>query len=103
MSINRLTYGADLLARLGVALVTDDDPDRYPTVDLDDIVARRPGVVLVPSEPYEFRDGHLDELRDAFGAGVPVVRIDGRDLFWWGSRTPGAVSRLRAQLDPLVP
>jgi len=103
MSINRLTYGADLLARLGVALVTDDDPDRYPTVDLDDIVARRPGVVLVPSEPYEFRDGHLDELGDAFGAGVPVVRIDGRDLFWWGSRTSGAVSRLRAQLDPLVP
>ena len=103
MSINRLTYGADLLARLGVALVTDDDPDRYPTVDLDDIVARRPGVVLVPSEPYEFRDGHLDELREAFGAGVPVMRIDGRDLFWWGSRTSGAVSRLRAQLDPLVP
>ena len=33
---------------------------------------------------------------------VPVVRVDGRDLFWWGSRTPGAVSRLRAQLDPLI-
>ncbi len=63
----------------------------------------RPGVVLVPSEPYEFRDGHLDELREAFGAGVPVVRVDGRDLFWWGSRTSGAVSRLRAQLDPFVP
>ena len=71
-----------------------------PTVDLDDIVARRPGVVLVPSEPYAFRDEHLDELRDAFGAGVPVVRVDGQDLFWWGSRTSGALSRLRAQLDP---
>jgi len=103
MSINRLTYGADLLARVGVALVTDDESDRYPTVDLDEVVARRPDVVLVPSEPYEFRDGHLDELRDAFGAAVPVVRVDGRDLFWWGSRTPGALSRLRAQLDPLIP
>ncbi len=79
------------------------NPTAIPTVDLDDVVARRPDVVLVPSEPYEFRDGHLDELRDAFGAAVPVVRVDGRDLFWWGSRTPGAVSRLRAQLDPLIP
>jgi len=102
MSINRLTYGSDLLARLGVALITDDHPDRYPTVDLDDVAARRPGLVLVPSEPYEFRDGHLDELREAFGAGVPVVRVDGQDLFWWGSRTSGALSRLRAQLDPLI-
>lgn len=102
MSINRLTYGADILARIGLALVTGDGLDRYPTVDLDDVAARRPGVVLVPSEPYDFRDEHLDELRDAFGAGAPVVRVDGRDLFWWGSRTPAAVSRLRAQLDPLL-
>ncbi len=102
MSINRSTYAADLLARLGIVLVTDEDLDPYPTVDLDDVVARRPTVVLVPSEPYEFRDVHLDELRAAFGAGVPVVRVDGRDLFWWGSRTAGAVSRLGAQLAPLI-
>ena len=102
MSINRSTYGGDLLARLGVALVTADELDRYPTVDVDEMVARSPTVVLVPSEPYEFRDGHLDELRAAFGAGVPVERVDGRDLFWWGSRTAGAVARLRAQLDPLL-
>lgn len=103
MSINRLTYGADLLGRLGVALVTDDHDDRYPTVDLEEVAARRPTMVIVPSEPYEFRDAHLDELRDAFGVDVPVVRVDGRDLFWWGSRTAGAMTRLRAQLAPLLP
>ncbi len=102
MSINRLTYGADLLARLGVTLVTDDHDDRYPTVELDDVAAHRPTVVLVPSEPYEFSDQHLDELRHAFGSDVPVERVDGRDLFWWGSRTAGATTRLRAQLDALV-
>jgi ABC-type Fe3+-hydroxamate transport system substrate-binding protein len=103
MSINRLTYGADLLARLGVVLVTGEHVDPYPTVDIDEVAAGRPTLVLVPSEPYEFRDAHLEELRVAFGAGVPVVRVDGRDLFWWGSRTSGALSRLGAQLAPLIP
>jgi hypothetical protein len=26
--------------------------------------------------------------------GVPVVFVDGRDLFWWGIRTPAAAARL---------
>jgi hypothetical protein len=93
MSINADTYGASVLQAVGVGLVTSDHPDRYPTVTLDEISARRPDRVLVPSEPYEFRAGHLDELREAF-PGVPVERVDGRDLFWWGIRTPGAIARL---------
>jgi ABC-type Fe3+-hydroxamate transport system substrate-binding protein len=97
MSINADTYAASVLRALGVGLVTAGDPDRYPTVELDDVVARRPDVVLVPSEPYEFRDAHLDELRAAI-PGVRVERVDGRDLFWWGVRTPGAIDRLGAQL-----
>jgi ABC-type hemin transport system substrate-binding protein len=91
MSINADTYGASVLAHLGTGLVTGAAADRYPTVELADVP--RPDVVLVPSEPYVFTDGHLDELRLAF-AGVPVERVDGQDLFWWGVRTPGAVARL---------
>ena len=55
----------------------------------------------MPSEPYEFRDRHLDELRDELSsvtARLPVVRVDGQDLFWWGSRTSGGVPPPR-QLD----
>ena len=32
---------------------------------------------------------------------VPIIRVDGQDLFWWGSRTPAAVERLRAILGDL--
>ena len=45
-------------------------PDRYPTVELADIAALAPDVVLVPSEPYAFTDAHVDELR----GGVPERR-----------------------------
>jgi ABC-type Fe3+-hydroxamate transport system substrate-binding protein len=94
MTINRATYGASLLAHLGVATVFEDEPDRYPTVTLEDAAARGPDVVLAPSEPYEFADRHVPELSTV----APVVFVDGKDLFWWGARTPAALVRLRAAL-----
>jgi len=101
MSINASTYGASLLAEIGVRLVTADDPDPYPVVELREVAARVPDLVLVPSEPYDFRAPHLDELRHAMPA-ARLLEIDGRDLFWWGIRTPAARDRLAAAIhsDP---
>lgn len=97
MSIAGGTYGASLLGLLGIDLVTADLADPYPTVELEDIAARRPDLVLVPSEPYVFTADHLDELAAAI-PGATIVRIDGQDLFWWGARTPGAIERLAAAI-----
>ena len=99
MSISSATYGGSLLAHLGCRMVTGDAPTAYPEVQLVDVEA--PDVVAVPSEPYEFADAHLDELRAAFPTSV-VMRVDGQDLFWWGSRTPAAVSRLGNALRDVV-
>jgi ABC-type Fe3+-hydroxamate transport system substrate-binding protein len=94
MTIGAGTYGSSLLAAIGVANVCADDADDYPVVDLGVIADRRPDLVLVPSEPYRFTDRHLAEL----GSIAPAVRVDGRDLFWWGARTPAAVDHLNAHL-----
>jgi ABC-type Fe3+-hydroxamate transport system substrate-binding protein len=102
MTISGDTYGSTLLASLGVANAFADDDRPYPQVELDDVAARRPTLVLVPSEPYAFRDSHVAELQ----AAVPdaaVVRVDGQDLFWWGVRTPAARQRLRATLRAVRP
>ena len=97
MSIAARTYGASLLDLLGIDLVTADLAEPYPTVELEDIAAIRPDLVLVPSEPYVFTAEHLDELAAAI-PGATIVRIDGQDLFWWGARTPGAIERLGAAI-----
>jgi ABC-type Fe3+-hydroxamate transport system substrate-binding protein len=100
MSLAGGTYGSSLLAALGVANVfadADAGPgggDRYPTVTLDEARARRPDVVLAPSEPYPFAERHVPLLAEV----APVVLVDGQDLFWWGVRTPAALDRLRARL-----
>lgn len=93
MSINEHTYGGSVLIRLGIELVTAGSPDPYPIVDLTEIAAHAPDLVLVPSEPYEFSESHLAELHRAAPTAT-IVRVDGRDLFWWGIRTPAAIRRL---------
>ena len=94
MSLAGGTYGSSLLAAIGVDNVFADAGDRYPTVTLEEARARRPDVVLAPSEPYPFRERHVAVLDEV----APVVLVDGQDLFWWGVRTPAAAQRLRRQL-----
>jgi ABC-type Fe3+-hydroxamate transport system substrate-binding protein len=99
MTINADTYGMTLLHHLGVRGVADDEANRYPEIDLDEARRRNTDVVLAPSEPYEFGERHRAELETV----APVTFVDGRDLFWWGVRTPDAVRRLADVLSALTP
>ncbi len=89
LALGTPTYGASLLAHWGVATVFDD-AGPYPQIELTDAAERRPDVVLAPSEPYPFSRRQRTELE----AVAPTVFIDGKDLFWWGERTRGAMGRL---------
>lgn len=89
MALGTPTYGASLLRHLGVATVPAD-AGPYPTVELADLTRIRPDVVLAPSEPYPFTERQRGELETV----APTHFVDGRDLFWWGTRTPDAVARL---------
>jgi len=99
MTTNADTYGSSLLDLLGVDNVFAEADERYPEVTLEEIVARGADLVLLPDEPYAFRDRHVREVAAAVGDADAEVRlVDGRDLVWWGVRTPAAVSRLRDAL-----
>ena len=54
-----------------------------------------PDLVLLPSEPYPFRERHR---ADVAGLAADVRLVDGQDLFWWGVRTPAAIDRLRQSI-----
>ncbi len=94
MALGVPTYGASLLAHLGIETVFDSDGP-YPTVTLESAGERHPDVVLAPSEPYPFSARQGAELEWV----APTVFVDGRDLFWWGVRTGHAVARLANVLD----
>jgi ABC-type Fe3+-hydroxamate transport system substrate-binding protein len=101
MSLAADTYGSSLLELIGLVNVFADADDRYPEVSLTEVAERTPDVVLLPSEPYAFREQHAAEL----GVGLPgvaIMFIDGRDVFWWGIRTPAATRRLGDRVEEIV-
>jgi ABC-type Fe3+-hydroxamate transport system substrate-binding protein len=100
MSLAADTYGSSLLDLVGVGNVCAGAAARYPEITLDDVATLAPNLVLLPSEPYPFKARHVAEVERTV-PGVPTVLVDGRDLFWWGIRTPAAAERLRARLPGL--
>jgi ABC-type Fe3+-hydroxamate transport system substrate-binding protein len=98
MTINADTYMDSMLWTCGGENIFRDQPARYPTVDLAQMAALRPDMVLLPDEPYPFGRKHLEEFRDL--ADVPAVRagrlhlLDGKILSWYGPRIAESLQTL---------
>ncbi|WP_456427383.1 ABC transporter substrate-binding protein [Rhodocaloribacter sp.] len=100
MSVGRDTFIHDVMRRAGFSNVFADRT-RYPEVTPEALVAARPEVVLLSSEPYPFAGKHRDELR-AFLPAARIVLVDGELFSWYGSRlrrAPAYLERLRRSLD----
>lgn len=114
MTVSRDTYISRTLAAVGWDTVEIESKDRYPKIELTPELVSRVDRVLLSSEPYAFRERHLDELRQTLAAAdhffvptaleeaespVPVSLIDGEMASWYGSRAIEGMkylSRLRA-------
>jgi hypothetical protein len=77
------TFIDDMLQRCG--LINAFDQQRYPEVDRDTIIAVQPEVVLLSSEPYPFRQKHIDEIKTLL-PDATIKLVDGEMFSWYGSR-----------------
>ncbi len=99
----RYPLAADLGSREPLAPADVGRRDtRYPRVTLDEVVARAPGLVLLPDEPHPFSDADAEVFRrlpiPAAERGA-VVKTDGKDLCWYGARSVEGLPRLRALVE----
>jgi ABC-type Fe3+-hydroxamate transport system substrate-binding protein len=118
MTLNADTFGSDVLAHAGVANAFGDRlrlyplaadlgksaPQdaggrdvRYPRVSIDEVRARGAELLVLPDEPHAFSAADEAVLHEALPA-ARVVRVSGKDLFWYGAWTIDAIGRLREQL-----
>jgi len=69
---------------------------RYPEVTLEYLLAANCQLLLLSSEPYPFKQKHLDELAEQL-PGIAAKLVDGELFSWYGSRmlkAPGYFSKL---------
>lgn len=91
MALGGETYGSDLLAHCGAVNVLGGR-SRYPEVTLEEVRELRPDLILLPDEPYRFRESDVA----AFSEIAPARLVDGRLLWWYGPRMPAAIRTIRA-------
>ena len=94
MAVGSATFTGDLAARLGLDNVYADHPERYPHIDLDDLAARGPELIVLPDEPYTFTAVDGPEMFPR----QRVALVEGRSLTWYGPSLVTATARLAGQL-----
>jgi ABC-type Fe3+-hydroxamate transport system substrate-binding protein len=103
MAFNADTYAHDVLRMLGFKNIFASAGERYPTTTLAEAIERKPDIVLLPDEPYEFKDRDLEELKKVLPPGLArrVMIVSGRDLHWYGVHMVNGLTTLAAKLARL--
>ena len=84
MTVSRDTYISRTLALFGLNTLPVEATERYPKLMLDEPWLSTVEQVLLSSEPYSFREKHLQEVSERLGK--PARLIDGEMTSWYGSR-----------------
>ncbi|HJV26523.1 MAG TPA: helical backbone metal receptor [Aromatoleum sp.] len=92
MSVSRDTYISAMLRAVGWETLPADAASRYPEIDWSARWIGEVARVFLSSEPYAFRERHLDEV--AALSGRPAALIDGEMASWYGSRATAGLRYL---------
>jgi ABC-type Fe3+-hydroxamate transport system substrate-binding protein len=82
------TFINDILRRNGLQNVVKIS--RYPELGLSELAELEPDLVFLSSEPYPFKEKHLEEVMEMV-PGARVMLVDGEMFSWYGSRLVKAV------------
>lgn len=85
------TFIDDILKKNGLTNVIKES--RYLEIELESIIALRPELVFLSSEPYPFKEKHIEELKIAI-PDAKIMLVDGEMFSWYGSRLVKAVQYL---------
>lgn len=99
MTVGGDTFIHDLLQRAGFANLFAS-AGRYPEITVDQLKEGNCELVLLSSEPYPFRQKHVEELQ-ALLPGTKITLVDGEAFSWYGSRllhSPSYFEQLQQQI-----
>ena len=91
MLAGRDTFIDNILALNGLSNVIKEK--RYPEIELNEVAKLKPDLIFLSSEPYPFKEAHLEEIRRVIPE-AKVMLVDGEMFSWYGSRLVKAVQYL---------
>lgn len=74
------------------------ETSRYPELSLDQIQALQPQYVLLSSEPFPFKDEHVEEFQKALPNSIVKI-VDGEMFSWYGSRMKYAAGYFKTLMN----
>ena len=84
MTIGGDTFINDMLKKCGFYNSFESEK-RYPIIDIAQLQDNHCKILLLSSEPYPFKQKHIDELSKLL-PGIKIVLVDGEYFSWYGSR-----------------
>lgn len=92
MTVGGDTYINDIMDHWDLPNVFSDQ-QRYPKITLEDLKKKNPDLILLSSEPYPFKEKHMQHIEEACPA-ARVLLVEGEWFSWYGSRMVQAFKRL---------
>jgi ABC-type Fe3+-hydroxamate transport system substrate-binding protein len=84
LTIGNDTFIHQMLSYAGFENIFSDKT-RYPAIEVNEMIERNCELLLLSSEPYPFKQKHIDELQALFPA-TKILLADGELFSWYGSR-----------------
>lgn len=103
MLAGKHTFIDDMLTYSGFENVLSES--RYPEIDLETLQQLQPQVILLSTEPYPFKQKHVEALKQHF-PNTFIALVDGEMFSWYGSRllkAPAYFSNLYKNLTINLP
>lgn len=92
MSVGHDTYIHSLMDRFGLMNVYGNK-SRYPETILNELSSLNPELILLSSEPYPFKESHVQELKTICPDSI-ILLVNGEWFSWYGSRMVAAFEGL---------
>lgn len=89
MVVAKETFIHDVLTKLGFRNVFENQI-RYPEINIDELKALNPNYIFLSSEPYPFKQSHIEELQSELPFSK-ILLVDGEMFSWYGSRMKIAI------------
>jgi len=85
----------EMLTSMGLINSTTEKMGRYPELSNQEITALNPDFIFLSSEPYPFKEKHMDELQKLCPQSK-IILVDGELFSWYGSRLQYSVKYFNA-------